>query len=242
MAVMWDVFLPWLAFFCIVGLIFALIYMGMRRLGVTWWKFWMGMGYTFMFIDFFRFVYAEGGHLGVDWLWFSNGWVFSCMIGIVLGAVLVVSHVGAKCLGVTWDLFLKALAFCCFVGVVLWLAYGEVRSIGLTGIFLIGLALAILLKLLLGYLMRGFLMRERGDSVLRRSLWLLNGLVFSCIVGAVFAFAYGGAQRLGVDWLWFSNGWVFCLIFGFTSPFIYHGARCARVVGKAFFERVVFWV
>ncbi|USP01307.1 hypothetical protein LBE40_00195 [Bartonella taylorii] len=180
-------------------------------MGVTWGSFWKWMAFGFIYSPVSRFVYAEGERLGVDWLWFSNRWVFSFVMGIVLGVILVISHVGA-------------------------------RSIGLTGIFLMALALASLLKLLLGFLMRGFLMRERGDTVLQRSLWLLNGLVFSCIVGAVFGFAYGGAQRLGVDWLWFSNQWVFCLIFGFTSPFIYHGARCARVVRKAFFERVVFWV
>ncbi|WP_208433033.1 hypothetical protein [Bartonella taylorii] len=165
MAVKWGVFLPWLAFCCYVVLVFALIYMGLRRLGVTWGSFWKWMAFGFIYSPVSRFVYAEGERLGVDWLWFSNRWVFSFVMGIVLGVILVISHVGAKCLGVTWDLFLKALAFCCFTGVVLWLAYVGARSIGLTGIFLMALALASLLKLLLGFLMRGFLMGERSVLV-----------------------------------------------------------------------------
>ncbi|WP_156851454.1 hypothetical protein [Bartonella refiksaydamii] len=66
MTVTWGVFLQWLAFFCVVGLVFALIYRGMRRLVVTRGRFWKWVGFGFILSLVSRFVYGGAQSLGVE--------------------------------------------------------------------------------------------------------------------------------------------------------------------------------
>lgn len=82
------------------------------------------------------------------------------------------------------------------------------------------------------------LKREGDDSVLQRSLWLLNCLLVGCILGFILFFVFQGGQKLGLSWLWFSNIMVLIGINGFFSPFLYQGARCACVMAEVFFKRV----
>ncbi len=143
-------------------------------------------------------------------------------------------HLGMRSLPAEWRVFLKALAFCCMMGVILRLAFEGVRDIGrLGGMFLEVLGLALLLKLLLA-----LLMWEGDDSVLQRSLRVLNFVLFCCIWRCVLVFFAAGTEHFGWSWIWFSNESVVIGISAFLSPFLYQAAHCARVMGKAFLESV----
>ncbi len=118
------------------------------------------------------------------------------------------------------------------MGFILWFAAVGVRDMdSIRALFLKGLLLSVLLKVLLG-----FFIREQSDTVLQRSLRALNFVLFFCILALILVFTRLGAENLGLSWLWFSNERVFLFIVGFLSPLIYQGVRSARVLWAWFLK------
>ncbi|UNE53925.1 hypothetical protein [Bartonella machadoae] len=131
MAITWGVFLERLAFCCIVFAVIvsalALLYKVMRRFGVTRGMCWVYMGVGFILTPVSDFLYKQAERIGVDWLWFSNWWVFSFIVGAVLGIVLLIVQVGTKRLEMTRGGFLKMLVLLCLVGAIFVFAYVRMR-------------------------------------------------------------------------------------------------------------------
>ncbi|WP_406604096.1 hypothetical protein [Bartonella gliris] len=96
----WFLFLKCVLLCCIAGVVFGLIYAGLRRLGVLQGAFWKWLVFSFILNLVSHFVYAQAERVGVDWLWFSKQWVFYCIVGFVLGVVLCVAQVAARGYGV----------------------------------------------------------------------------------------------------------------------------------------------
>lgn len=229
MPVTWSVVLQWVGFFCGVGAVFACIYIGLRKLGVTRERFWEGVAFYFILLLVLRFIYREAQRLGWDWIWFSSEGLFYCMMGFVLGVIAVILRLGDKRFGVMWRVFLKALVFCGFMGVVFCLAYVETRRVGLTGIFWKGLVVAALVECFLVFAYQ----RAKSEAVVRLLFFLKAGL-FYCMLCIPIIFARVEVKHLGRDWIWFSSECVFLIMWLFALPFIYEGVRCVRVAGEAF--------
>lgn len=164
-------------------------------------------------------------------LWLVLLVVFSCIIGVVLGLV----HLGIKRLPVAWQAFVEGRGFCCMMAVLLMFFAVGVRDMnsirGVKALDFVG-SLKVLLE---------FFLREQSNTVLQRSLRVLNFVLFCCIWGLIlfFFFVSLGAKHLDLSWLWFSNEDVLTFIVGFLSPLIYQGVKSVRRMGKAFFKRVV---
>ncbi len=134
-------------------------------------------------------------------------------------------------------LFLKEVLFYCILGVVLFLALWGMESMDIPWglLSLMGLVFAALLEWFLILHMRG-----RQNGVVTRCLWLLKGLVFCAIAGAILFCLPLGAEYMGLGWLWFAKDWVFFIICGLILPVVSVGARRARVKAEAFLKRVGF--
>ncbi|WP_375653610.1 hypothetical protein [Bartonella sp. AP19HLJMH] len=135
------------------------------------------------------------------------------------------------------SLFLKEVLFYCILGVVLFLALEGMESMDIPWglLSLIGIVFAALLEWFLILHMRG-----RRDGVVTRCLWLLKGVVFCAVVGAIFFCLRLGAENLGLSRLWFAKDWVFFIICGLILPVVSVGARRARLKAEAFLKRVGF--
>ncbi|WP_345119194.1 hypothetical protein [Bartonella pachyuromydis] len=224
-------FLPFLLLFCLLVVCLPVLYRVAAHRKVTGWMlFWRWVVIYGLFATYFGFLSAGvgSGDVSAELLW--KGATFSCLFGIVLGLL----HLGIKSLPDPWEMFVKVLALCCFSGVILLFAFEGVMHIGIMrGILLTGLVFALLLELLVA-----LLMREGDDSILQRSLWLLNCLLVGCIWGCALVFVAAGTEHFGWSWLWCSNMMVLSSLNGFFSPFLYQGERCVLVMGEVFFKRV----
>ncbi|WP_375651146.1 hypothetical protein [Bartonella sp. AA78NXGY] len=89
---------------------------------------------------------------------------------------------------------------------------------------LMGIVFAALLEWFLILHMRG-----RRDGVVTHCLWLLKGVVFCAVVGAIFFCLPLGAEKLGLSGLWFAKDWVFFVICGLILPVVSMGAGRVRV-------------
>ncbi|WP_246744085.1 hypothetical protein [Bartonella raoultii] len=183
-----------------------------------------------LFATYFGFLSVGVGREAVSTELLWKGATFSCLFGILFGLL----HLGVKSLPAVWAVVVKVLAFCCMMGVVLWFFYAGVRDMsGVMVMFLEVLVFALLLKVPV------FLLKREGDdSVWQRSLWLVNVVLLSGILGIVLSFVSQGGQNLGLSWLWFSNDKVFIAVGVFILLSLSQGARSILVVGKAFLKRV----
>lgn len=164
----------------------------------------------FAYIVAFSFILLLWGDINVAG--FGLLLLVSCLFGLVFGLV----HLGVGRLSVAWQGFVRASLFCCLMAVIFML-------------------FTVLLKALLG-----FFIQEQSDTLLQRSLRVLNFLLFCCIWGLIFFFVSLGAKHLGLSWLWFSNEDVLTILRTFFFILLCQGAKFARVMGKAFFKRIVF--
>ncbi len=237
--------IPW-GLLSLMGLVFAallewflILHMRGWRDGVVTRCLWLLKGVVFCAVVGAIFFCLRLGaeKLGLSGLWFAKDWVFFVICGLILPVV----SMGARRARVKAEafycifgvfLFLKEVLFYGVLGVVLFLALVGMENMDIPWglLSLMGLVFAALLEWFLILHMRGW-----RDGVVTRCLWLLKGVVFCAVVGAIFFCLRLGAEKLGLSGLWFAKDWVFFVICGLILPVVSMGARRARVKAEAFY-------